>query len=515
MFVQDVPGRYGTSTASKVMQLLGWALIGVTACAIAIRVADFNRRTLVLGLLGLLVPVFAAVTKQPKKVLLFAWVQSLAYNHSYFSFDAVFGNNGVQGPYWIPADIFLLCLLGLWAYDAVRSKQVWRARGGSLWPWYLPFLAICLLSTLGAYRMNWAAFEMLRPLKIAVIFLYIRHNFEREDWWVCIAALGCAVALQSSLGILQVMKKGSSGVLSLLGLGGDVDPNLQGIEASLGQGWNRAKGSMAEPNILATYLELTTPVFLALTVAARGGVVRGVCAFSAVVGLAGLGLTLSRFPWMVGAVEVAILAIGLMRFGEIRLQQVIGLASVGSLALALALLPFRHQIMERVTADFSESIDVRVKLNRVALDIFSKHPFIGVGLNNLAEVIPTYGRAYDLDLDWYMESRETMRTDLSIRAMVAIHNLYLQFLAETGIFGLAALLTFLLGTIQMGVRAVRATDGLWRAASFGMLVGLFGVLAQEMTGFELWTDPVLYTFALIVGLLNVAPALAMPAEGQG
>jgi O-antigen ligase len=100
-----------------------------------------------------------------------------------------------------------------------------------------------------------------------------------------------------------------------------------------------------------------------------------------------------------------------------------------------------------------------------------------------------------------------MRDQSNIRAQLAVHNVYLHVLAETGSIGLLGFLVFLLGSLRTGVVATRATAGMLRIACFGLTVGIAGVLVQELTGFELLTDPVFYSFGLVVALLAKAPAI--------
>jgi O-antigen ligase len=97
---------------------------------------------------------------------------------------------------------------------------------------------------------------------------------------------------------------------------------------------------------------------------------------------------------------------------------------------------------------------------------------------------------------------------LHIRAIAAVHNLYLLLLAETGILGLGAFLVFLIGALGIGIRAICRTTGDWRGICLGLLVGIIGVLGHQMTEFSLWIDSTWYTFAIVVGMLNNIPYLA-------
>src|SRR5205809_2013200 len=110
----------------------------------------------------------AVVSRRPKLVMLFAWVVSLTYNRQYFSFDAIAGDNGAQGPYWIVADVFLLLMVAIWAYEVAIRKSVQRAQGLAVYPLFLPFALAGALSALGADRPDWTLYELIRAAKVVV-----------------------------------------------------------------------------------------------------------------------------------------------------------------------------------------------------------------------------------------------------------------------------------------------------------------------------------------------------------
>src|SRR3954451_20060478 len=141
------------------------------------------------------------VSRRPKLLLLFAWVVSLTYNRQYFSFEAIAGDNGMQGPYWIVSDGFLLLLLIIWIYEAAILKYPQQAHGLAIHWLFLPFATAGLLSALGADRPDWSFYELIRAVKVVTILVYVRYNFTRTTWWTCAAAMTCAALLQAGLGI--------------------------------------------------------------------------------------------------------------------------------------------------------------------------------------------------------------------------------------------------------------------------------------------------------------------------
>lgn len=487
-----VAGRAGSLAAA--------CAVGVAACALAVRLGDLTTKKLLAVTVAALVVVIAGASRQPRRVFLFVWIVVLTYNRQYFSFGAMLGDHGGQGLYWIPADLVFAVLLILWAYEAVVTNRVSASSVQPVWKWLVPFIVACGLSALAADRMAWGLFEFVRVLKFALIVLYVRRTFGRTEWWVCVAALGFAVTVQSTLGILQVVFNVGAGLRSLLG-GMEVDESVT-LEL-LGQRQHRAAGTMIHPNFLGPYLLLLIPMFIALWLTLRHRLGRIVSLMVAILGLAGVGCTLSRLPWVVAAVEVLLVFAGLTWRGLLKARLSLGLVVVGCLLLLIAVVPLAGVIEQRVRSDLRTAYHFRGRYNRAAMQMWSSAPFLGVGLNNFYLHLPRYAP----DLVAAQASRDAQQ-EFSLRTFAPVHNLYLLILCESGVVGLAAFLLLIVGVFRVGLRAIWSTDGAWAAACCGLLVGVIGQLLQQTMDFSLWLDPGWYTFALMFALLGTAPALA-------
>lgn len=239
------------------------------------------------------------------------------------------------------------------------------------------------------------------------------------------------------------------------------------------------------------------PLAAALALTAPNVKVRLLSGIATLLGLGGLGCTLSRWPAALTVGQFALLAILLTRLGLMRAKQTLGLVCVSTFVGAVALLPFSDLIYERITRDLGASMDFREKEAEVALTMFESAPLLGVGLSNYA----VYLIELNPEMRWTLENADKVRHTLKIRTFVALHDFYLFMLAETGILGLAGLLVFYLGIIYCGVRSILATNGVWRAVGVGMLVGILGVLGQGFVDFSFWVDPILYTFVIVAAIL--------------
>jgi O-antigen ligase len=323
---------------------------------------------------------------------------------------------------------------------------------------------------------------------------------------VCVTALGCALVAQSILGTMEVVTK-RSGVLGLLGLGSAEEMAVLGEQSTPERfyGWWRATGTMNHPPNLASYMLLTIPLLLALGLSLYRGVPRVLAALGGLAGLVGLACTLTRWPWALAALQAALLVVGLARLRVLRLKQAIAIFAIAVCVGTAVLVPFKDAIMDRMTRDFARSVDERSKGVHAGISMFTdNNPFLGVGLNNYKVHMLTY----QPEAEWTLQHEDLSVRLFHLRFLVGPWNGFVFVLAETGLLGLCAFLVYLVGAFAAGARAIAATDGPARAASFGIVLGLVGVLGHQLTDYSLFVDPVLYTFALMVGMLNNAPVLA-------
>jgi putative inorganic carbon (HCO3(-)) transporter len=443
------------------------------------------------------------VSRRPKLVLLFAWVMALTYNRQYFSFEAVAGANGGQGPYWIPADIFFIPLLAGWVYEAAILKSMPRTRSVPVHALFVPFALVGVASALGAERPDWTLYESIRAAKVLLILLYVRANFGTQEWWTAAAAMTCAVAFEGGLGAVEVATQ-RSGLLGVLGLAGSpADEFPDEFRQEVFYGWRRATATMNHPPNLACYLVLTLPMVWGLALTAVHSRVRAAAAMAGTLGLIGLACTLSRWPWAIAAIQLLGLLMATAWLRLVPVQRALGLVCVTGFAAIVTLAPWSDFIADRINRDLDRSFEFRQNENRVALAVFADHPLVGVGLNNYSR----YLFRYQSEMTWALASEDLAVRKLHVRFIAAPQNGFLLPLAETGLLGLAAFLFYLAGSIAVGLRAVQTVSGWGRGVVVGLTVGLLGVMAQQIVDYSIWTDPVLYTFALIVGMLAAAPAL--------
>jgi len=470
-------------------------LLGIVAAVLAVHLSTLTTKQILLGILiAGLVPL-AAVTRQPKAILLAAWILSLTYFRVSFPIDSM---AGFQGFYVTAADGVFLLVLGFWVYEALFYKRGMAAHGPPLLWFFLPFVMVCFVSAVLAERSDWAGYEVVRVAKVALILFYCRYNIGPKEWWVCVAALGLSVLVQSTFGVLQVV--------GLLG-----SYQLEAWDIS-----RRANGTLAHASILSGYMLLLAPLFLSLAVTLRRIELKAICALVGLMGFVGLGFTLSRIPWILAILGIVGLTIALLRLRIILLKRAIAVWSLFVIVAGLTLLPFVEQIRGRFTSDLSTAISWRLAMNEKGIELFKEKPFFGIGLANFPLYLRSSNMEFADSLDLalggvFKRAGAEEQTIKGFHWMWVPHNLYILLLAEIGLLGLGTFLVYLGAALRIAIRALRLPNETLRSAALGLLVGICGVLAQMLTDWAMWLDPILFNFALVVSLLNNAPSLVSAA----
>lgn len=487
-------------------------LVGLLVLALLLLFLQMEAREAVLASAALGAYGLAFASRRPVPVLLFAWVVALTYGKAFFLYPAP-DNPDFHGIYWIYSDVFLMGLLLIWLRRARRCKPSAWAPGRAVWPWLLPLVLAAALSTIAAIRSDWALFDLLRIVKLVLVVACLRANFGIAEWWACVAGLAAATAGQGILSIMQVaLKNTSAGLLGMVGIGGaaqtaQAQAQTQAMQGAMG-GWFRAYGTIGHPANLASYFLFTIPVLLGLTFTVRKPFHRLLAASAFMIGLAGLACTQSRGPWMFGAVEIAIMLIALVFSKLTSARVIVAISGLGLLLTAGVAYRFSGFIVERFNRDYDDSVKLRDRDNLTAMHIFADSPLVGVGLNNYSAKI----LEYDPQWAWAFGDAADFQRQFNSRMFVAPHDFYAFLLAEMGILGLLGFVILVVGFLWLGYCGARDSTGPEKAVCIGLILGLFGQLAQSAINFSLWVDPLLFTLALSAALLARAPLTAAEAS---
>lgn len=486
----------------------GWAalllaiVVGLVVAAMAIKAKDLPGKALLMVIAVLAMVPLAAITRQTKGLLLATWIFSLTYFRVSFPIDSM---AGFQGLYVTAGDGVFLLVLAFWFYDAVVMKHhtegLPRKLGTGMALYVIPLLLVCFFSGLLAQRVDWSMYEVIRVAKIPIFLLYCRYNIGKREFWICLAALGLSIIMQTTMGTLQ-----------LRGLLGNYQQEAWAPEP-------RPNGTLAHASIFSGYMILLMPVFASLAVALPHRLLQLASAGAAVMGLIGIALTQSRIPWALSVVELIAVAVMLVVLKIVPVKRAIGTLAVGGVLGGLALIPLLHKIESRISSDLDTAVNWRLKMNEVGIDIFKGQPYLGIGLANF----PIYLQNTDLEFaDSLDDAFSGVYNRPGLQAAPAKgfhwvwvpHNIYILLLAETGSLGLLAFLFFVGAAFRAGFRALRVHDALYQAAAAGLFIGVCFALVENMADWALWLDPVLYTWAISIAMLRNIPDFVRKKAAQ-
>ncbi len=240
----------------------------------------------------------------------------------------------------------------------------------------------------------------------------------------------------------------------------------------------RAVGTFVLPGELAGYLILFVPIAYGLARTVRSRVLRALAWTGAALGVLTMALTFSRTGWV--GLASALAAFVAIRSGRERRGLLAGGAIVaGAFALVLVLFNAHHNPSENYT---------RLTIWQAALGSFNRFPLTGVGPFGFSHVYPL------------------LRLPDGDETAFHAHSLYLTFLVEVGVIGLAAFLWMLVAFArELRRRLADAAPGAALLAT-AIAAGLVGVLVQGLI------DTVT---VVIFGLLLPMLALALVSARAG
>ncbi len=324
------------------------------------------------------------------------------------------------------------------------------------WP-LLAFVWILALSLTQALSWRLGISEWLKWAEFALVYLVASQLLSRRQIGWVVAALFAAGLLETGLGAYQFLRQVGPKEFVLMGR------------------FMRASGTFSQPNPYAGYLGYLAPVAASL---ALGGVGRWwerrqrhdlwlglACALVAILLGAGIGMSWSRGSWLGLGAALAVVAC-------LRSKQTAPFVAVGFVAVAVALAVLGTSWLPASIARRLSDLDLyaaNVDLGRVEVTddnfavlerlghwqagaaMFSDHPWLGVGIGNYSVAYPDYAPPHFYD------------------PLGHAHNIYLNFLAETGVVGAAAFVALWLAGFWLAWRTARSTAGNDAALALGVL----------------------------------------------
>jgi len=385
--------------------------------------------------------------------------------------------------------VLILLLAAVWLLKALKEKRFSWPKDRPSWALTLFFL-LALISVLVAQNQTWSGRKLLVFLSVFPLFFltkFLIRDFRQTQnvFWIVIGtALASALIALAQFGLQFVL--GTDAVFNFwaqnivppfLGnsFGQAVLQNPSWFVEIGGRTIMRAIGLFPDPHMLAFFLGMTLPLVLAMLFGTKSRKKLLFCIFCVL--LAALALTFSRGGYVgVATSFLVMLVLGWRRLGVGAKAFVSSVFFI--LAIAVLLTPVYGRLFS--SFDLSEgSNSGRLAIWAQSLAQVKNNPILGVGLGN-----------YPLSINFAQD----------YRSAVTSHNLFLDILVETGIFGLLSWLWFLGGTAKRFLDTARQNTGFIWAAAVGLLGSFVYFAAHSFFETAIFNPTILALLMLLAGL---------------
>ncbi|MHB1319036.1 MAG: O-antigen ligase family protein [Anaerolineae bacterium] len=389
-----------------------------------------------------------------------------------------------------PAQPLLAVTLGAAAAQIMANRRVPGLRSPVLAA-TVALLGVLALSLLNAQDLSSAGAELLKWIEFGILLAFVSGELRtRESRWL-VAALLLAGAAEGFLGIYQFLRQIGPPGFVLLGR------------------YMRAYGTFAQPNPYGGYLGMLVPLaFATLVVRWRppssgttpltvtwSGRLLWILALGAMAAMAaGIAMSWSRGALLGALAGVTLVVVALAR----RTWPLLLAVALAALLLApiwQPLVPGDYlSRLDDTTAYLGRDLDLveiddanfavieRLAHWQAAWRMFSRSPWIGVGIGQYGTVYPTVALARWQD------------------PLGHAHNYYLHTLAESGLLGLGAYLGLLIVALRAAWGRARHAEGWPRVLGLGALGMLGHIITHSMVD-NLYVHDVYLLVAMLLGLL--------------
>ena len=159
------------------------------------------------------------------------------------------------------------------------------------------------------------------------------------------------------------------------------------------------------------------------------------------------------------------------------------------IALAVILLLSDATLVDRMTSIFTKmdtSSEMRLAFWESTIAMILDHPLLGIGWGSYFMVYPNY--------DYYMQG--------NFIKIVHAHNMYLNFMAEIGLFGFVSYMVCFFGVIYKAFKAqVMKLDSLIKAMLLGIGLGLSALAINGLTDYVMFNTELSMLVWLFSGIV--------------
>jgi O-antigen ligase len=366
------------------------ALLGGTLSIGTIAITGLPSKWMIFSICTLICICLLPIVRNKEHFFLYAFFFTLPiglnYHPIYFDLDVYLPIKGIAIYLY---DIFIFFLLGAWLFRILTDSD----EKIYFFPWIsIPYLLILILATAGVYRSSIPTIIklscLLKNLEWWLILLYLANNLNKSDTvHTVVAILLSTILFQSIVGFAQHFAGGNIGLGALFG-------ETAGTFKEARAGANiisRVGGTLGSPNTLALYLGWNLPISLSLLFAPikrsyKLLLVLPVFLMGAVLEI----LTFSRGGWLSlgigGGISLYWCVLKKVKLKIVTFTLVVGFLTIFLLTSLILVNPIRERLFE----DDYGAAKTRIPLMRVALNMISHNPLLGVGLANYTSVADHY-----------------------------------------------------------------------------------------------------------------------------
>jgi len=403
-----------------------------------------------------------------KKFLLFTGVFTIPFAIDY-GFIQANHVGWVSGVYLRLSDISFLCLpLVLLAAGMDRLHLAPAVSLPSV-----AFLLTCFLSVFNSTAAGYSFYQVVQVTTVFICYFFIATNAlaGQEDLKMVVRFLMVSLLFQSALSIFQFQTA--------------IDLNFStGTEQSFmtvgEESFVRSFGTIGRPNAFGGYI---VPLILLAEVMIMSGIEkrRGLVWVAMLMGVAALIFSFSRGAWVSFAAANLFLVLVAVRRRLAWMRRLL----MAQLVIVLFIFPFSLLIFDRIFGYDANAAWSRWPLMKLAWNMITDEPYLGVGINTFLNVAPKY-----------------ITPDIAGAWVGEVHNMYLLVFAETGILGLSAFLWMMWAFYRQAALLSRADDPFLAALGLGGMAALVGVATHMFV--DMYTGSILLDLLFLLAAVSVS-----------
>jgi O-antigen ligase len=255
-----------------------------------------------------------------------------------------------------------------------------------------------------------------------------------------------------------------------------INPGIHGLFYTLDHADSEMMSTVLNRDFFAAYVNMTIPVAISLSIVTGSRLTRYAAAATAVLGAACVYLTMSKNDYVILIAAPSLFYILYRIFSgrkRARLRHwpiwLLGTAIVAATFTFLRWDLFERQLKLFSAEQLSRSIGSRAIIWKGAWDIFLDRPILGGGPGSFRVLFPQYRHP-----EYFLNDISNLTLDS--------HNLFLDYLCETGGLGFLAAMGFILCGVALSLRLIAsAEDRQLRILQTGLLCGAFAILLASAT----------------------------------